>query len=79
MTKRAERRLRDLAALAHERVLGHALRDLAGEFERWRTGAIDAFELSDKIHEFHNKTGRKIYSLYSGGEPRLAVAAAVRD
>lgn len=79
MSKRTERRLRDLAALAHERALARALNDLFAEFERWRKGAMDAFDLNQSIHEFHNKTGRKIYSFYVGAEPRLAVAAAVRD
>jgi hypothetical protein len=40
---------------------------------------MDAFELSDKVHEFHNKTGRRIYSFHVGAEPRLIVAAAIRD
>ncbi len=79
MSKRTERKLRELAALAHERALASALGDLSAELEHWRDGAIDAFELNDKIHEFHNKTGRTIYSFYAGAEPRLVVAAAVRD
>jgi hypothetical protein len=79
MSKHTGRKLRELAALAHERALASALEDLAVEFERWRQRTIGAFELSDKIHEFHNKTGRRIYSFYVGAEPRLVVAAAVRD
>jgi hypothetical protein len=79
MSKRTERKLRELASLVHERALASALEDLAAQFEHWREGTIDVFELSDKIHEFHNKTGRKIYSFYVGAEPKLVVAAAVRD
>ncbi|MGB8434566.1 MAG: hypothetical protein WCE38_09935 [Burkholderiales bacterium] len=79
MSKRTERKLRELAGLAHERALASALGDLSREFERWREGATDPFELNDKIHEFHNKTARKIYSFHAGAEPKLVVAAAVRD
>ena len=79
MSKHTERRLRELAALAHERALASALEGLAVDFEHWRQGTIDAFELRDRIHEFHNKTGRRIYSFHVGAEPRLVVAAAVRD
>lgn len=79
MTKRTEKKLRDLAALAHERALARALEKLYLEFELWRNGALNVFDLNQSIHEFHNKTGRKIYSFYAGTEPSLVVAAAVRD
>ena len=79
MSKRTERKLRDLVALAHERALARALEDLFAQFELWHKGAVNAFDLNQSIHEFHNKTGRSIYSLYVGAEPRLVVAAAVRD
>ena len=79
MSKRNEKKLRDLAALAHERALAHALDKLYAEFELWRNGALNAFDLNQSIHEFHNKTARKIYSFYAGAEPRLVVSAAARD
>lgn len=79
MSKRTEKKLRDLAALAHERALARALEKLYSEFELWRNGALNVFDLNQSIHEFHNKTGRKIYSFYAGAEPSLVVAAAVRD
>jgi hypothetical protein len=79
LSKREQRRLRELAGLAHERALGNALDALRQEFERWTRKEIDAFELSDKIHEFHNRTGRKIYSFYVGADPQLVVARAIVD
>ena len=79
MSKRTDRKLRELAGFAHERALARALGDLSVDFERWREGAMEAFELNGKIHEFHNKTGRRIYSFYTGAEPRLVVVAALRD
>jgi len=79
MSKRTEKKLRDFAALAHERALARALDKLYAEFELWRNGTLNAFDISQSIHEFHNKTGRKIYSFYAGAEPRLVVSATVRD
>jgi hypothetical protein len=79
MSKRTEKKLRDLASLAYERALSRALDELSAEFKRWQNGSIDAFDLNQSIHVFHNQTGRKLYSFYVGAKPYLAVAAAVRD
>jgi len=79
MTKRQQRMLRELAALAHERALGSALKSLREEFERWERQEIDAFQLNDRIHEFHNRTGRKIYLFHVGTDPQLVVARAIVD
>jgi hypothetical protein len=77
MNKQIKRRIRELAGVAHERALDAALRDLAREFDRWREGGIDAFDLNDRIHQFHQKIARKLYSYYTGAESDLIVAAAV--
>lgn len=66
-----------LAGLAYERDLGRALGPLASEFGRWQRGEIDAFELSDKIHEFHNGTARDLYRIYTGKDTPHQVAFAM--
>jgi uncharacterized protein GlcG (DUF336 family) len=42
MSKRTEKKRRELAGRAHERALAGALEELAAEFERWRQGTLVA-------------------------------------
>ena len=53
-SKRIKRLVREYAAIAHDRELGQALRDLDVQFGRWRNGEISAAELNDVIHQFHD-------------------------
>lgn len=82
MTRRYDKsiwkRLRALAGTAHERELDRALEMLLGQFTDWRTLKIDAFELNDRIHEFHQKTAREIWKMYvNTGHEEMLVARAV--
>lgn len=54
-----------LVALAHEVELGKALEDLYGEFQAWKSGGIDSFELSDRVHTFHDGPNREVYLRYT--------------
>ena len=66
-TKKQRRELRELQGLAWERELEDALRELRRDFEAWaEMKEISAFELSDRIHKFHNGRSRELYNLYSG-------------
>lgn len=76
-TKQIRKALLSYAALAHERELKSALDILANDFERWRAGEISSFDLSDNIHEFHNRTAVDIWKKYNGLDPEFAVAGAI--
>ncbi len=76
-SKAAKRQLRELAALAYERELAHELGSLERAFQGWRQGRIDAFELTNLIHRFHNGPARQLYDRYERGDRRLVVAGAV--
>jgi hypothetical protein len=65
--KAIKKTMRLLVGLAHEVELGKALEDLFGEFQTWKSGTIDAFELSDRIHKFHDGPNREIYLRYTSG------------
>jgi hypothetical protein len=66
-TKKQRRELRELQGLAWERELEAALRELRSDFEAWAgKKEISAFELSDRIHKFHNGRSRELYNMYSG-------------
>jgi len=76
-TKANKRKLRELAGLAYKRELGHELAKLEMEFARWRGGEIDPFELSDRIHRFHDGVSRDLYVAYRDLSPIHAVARAL--
>ena len=70
--------LRHTAAIAHDRELTAALRDLRTEFGCWERGDITADELNDRIHRFHDGTSREIWRRYATNdlEPVVAIAVA---
>ena len=65
-SKKQRRELRELQGLAWEREHEEALGSLRKDFKRWDGGEITVFELSDKIHEFHNGRSRELFNMYSG-------------
>ena len=76
-SKAQRRRLRELGAVAYERDLSAELSKLETEFGRWRAGEIDAYELSDHIHRFHQGPARKLFSVYDHSNLDFAVAHAI--
>ena len=65
-SKSQRRELRELQGLAWERELADALRLLRSDFEAWEKADISAFELSDRLHKFHNGRSRELFNIYSG-------------
>jgi hypothetical protein len=77
--KRIKGLVRDWAGIAHDRDLRKALGELRSQFDRWDRGEIDAFELNDLVHRFHQDTSREIWKRYATNHLEPAVAAAVAD
>jgi hypothetical protein len=75
--KRVKRQLRELAATAHEREVRAHLEQLAEDFAGWRAGKLDTWELTDRIHRFHDGPNRDLFVRYTRGQPEMAVAHAV--
>lgn len=76
-TKANKRKLRELSGAAYTRELGNELAKVEMDFARWRSGDIDPFELSDRIHRFHDGVSRDLYVTYGNLAPSHAVARAV--
>lgn len=82
LSKSARKAIRDAASIAYERELAQALRDLADVFNEWKAGTLNAFDVSDAIHEFHQGTARELFKQYEAGStavPDFGVAGAVID
>lgn len=77
LTKAQRKRLLQLAAIAHERDLAVELARLEAAFQRWRAQELDAFELSDLIHRFHQGPSRDLFSKYDRANMDFAVAHAI--
>jgi hypothetical protein len=77
LTKAQRRQLRELGGIAYERDLSEHLTALESEFKRWRAGEVDAFELSEAIHRFHQGPARELFSKYESSHLDFAVADAI--
>jgi DNA primase large subunit len=76
-TKANRRKLRELSGVAYTRELSAELAKLERDFVQWRSGEIDPFELSDRIHRFHDGISRNLYVLYRDLPASHSVARAV--
>ena len=77
VTKSERALLRQLAQEAWEAELDDKLEQLFEDFSRWADDGMSAFELSNRIHEFHNGVSRELYSRYTGLDPVTVVARAI--
>ena len=76
-SKKNRAELRKLQGVAWERELGVALQELESQFVAWRNGTINAFELSDGIHKFHDGENRELWKFYSNPRNPYAVPSAI--
>jgi len=78
--KSIEKQFRAFTGALREMELRHALENLKQNFTEWEVGAIDSFELSDRIHAFHNGASREIYVRYTSRlDPRSLVRRALGE
>ena len=71
--------VRKLSGIAYERELAKAAGDLRDQFESWRRGELDVFELNERIHQFHDGISRDLYKKYAMGEASWNLAGAIRN
>ena len=76
-SKKQRAELKRLNGLAWERELATALDELFAQFGKWRSETISEFDLSDKLHEFHDHTARDLYKRYAFGDNFFAVPGAI--
>ena len=69
--------IRKYSGELYERELHRELTRLDEQFDRWRRGEIDSFELENLIHKFHQGPSRELYKTYTQGFPDHAVAYGI--
>lgn len=78
-SKSTRGKLRRLSGVAWERELSSSLEDLEKHFKSWRAGDIDAFQLNERIHEFHQGPSRDLWGKYTNILPTLLLGHALAD
>jgi hypothetical protein len=76
-TAAQRKHLRRLVDVAYERELRKELGALEESFHQWRSGSINAYDLSQVIHEFHDGSARDLYVTYNRLKPDVLVARAL--
>lgn len=76
-SKKQRRELTNLQGIAWERELAAALQVLRGDFDAWERSEISAFDLSDRIHEYHNGKSRELFNRYSGSSNHFVILRAI--
>lgn len=79
LSKKEKRELRELVGECYEEHLTDLLENLYEDFQKWGGKHINAFELTDRIHEFHNKQSRELYNMYVLSPPEIAIIYALRN
>jgi hypothetical protein len=79
ITKSEKKRIRQLADLAWDRELRIELQKIAAAIEEMKNGQLTPFDVTDRIHKFHNGAARDLYNQFSHSLPWLAVCRAHLD
>ena len=78
LTKSQKKHLRQLAGQCYEKELSMALEALHEDFQKWKRSEITPWDLTEKIHEHHDKTARELWKTYvQMNDPSLAVSIAL--
>ncbi|MBW1894903.1 MAG: hypothetical protein JRI91_14595 [Deltaproteobacteria bacterium] len=78
-SKAVKKKMSHLAGLAHQREQEEYLAKLAEKFDAWRKKEIDCWDLTDAIHQFHQKDAQNVYKVYdSNDDYDIQVARGIR-
>lgn len=78
VSKHICRLLSEWAGKSYDAELSAELKTLAGDFNDWKNGKMTCFDLSEKIHEFHDGANRQLYIRYvMHKQPEINIASAI--
>lgn len=75
--KHIKRLIRQYAGLAYEAELKQALTSLDAEFDAWRQGQLNSFDLSSRVYDWSHGPARELYNKYNSPDLDLMVAYAI--
>jgi hypothetical protein len=78
-TKSERKRICQLADLVWDRGLRFELRNIAVAIDEMESGRLTPFDVTDRIHKFHDGAARDLYKQFSSSLPWLAVCRAYFD
>lgn len=73
--KKIKRELRALAEKAYQLQLDHELSVLEKSFDQWKNDEINCFELSNRIHDFHDVAASDLWKRYNYSNDYIAQIA----
>ena len=79
LSKKEKQELRELVSECYEEHLSSLLENLYEDFQKWGSKYIDVFELTNRIHEFHDGNARELYKMYVLSPPEVAIVYALRN
>jgi hypothetical protein len=65
LSKKTKKQLKDLIQRAYTMELEQLLLKLSKQFNAWKEGQIDCWQLEEKIDHFHSKESRKLFEAYN--------------
>ena len=68
--------IRTLAGIAWERQLRDELIKIGDVITEMESGGLSPFDVSDRVHQFHNGISRELFTRYSVSDPWFAVCRA---
>jgi hypothetical protein len=71
--------IRKYSSIAYEEELRQALMSLSKSFDDWKKKDIDSYDLSDRIHEFHDGISRELFKMYNSPMKEIGLCRAIAN
>jgi len=72
------RLLKELAGEVYRIELDAELDKLLAQFQSWKSGQIDSWDLEEAIHKFHQGSSRRLYSDHNNLDADFIIASALK-
>lgn len=79
-SKEERKRDREIVGKYHQKLTEEKLEGLYDSFQKWKSGELPYYELTEEVHQFH-QANQKIWSLfnYNGWDDEMLIEHAKKD
>lgn len=77
--KQVKKQVREWCNVAYERELTAELEKLHTDFHDWKSGKLNCFDLTDRIHDFRQNAARDLYKIYVMGPANAYLIAGALE